>query len=240
MWSDAEYDLLRRGLRGLPYIPYRIGFAEKLKLDLWKKYEHNRDAYTAAKGDFIIEMTKEARRRIMIRKATLEDLNQVEQGYTELLLHEQEHGAYTAWQLGVYPTRTTAEKAEKNGSLYVLEQDGEICASIIINHTQPEEYGGIDWKCAAKPEEILVIHLLCVRPSKAGHGFGRRMVQFAIEEGERWNCRAVRLDTGEQNKPAVALYTKMGFALAGTTSMAIGGLIAHKNHLFFERKLSNE
>ncbi len=35
---------------------------EKLKLRLWKQYEHNRDAYTDAKADFISEWTAEARK----------------------------------------------------------------------------------------------------------------------------------------------------------------------------------
>ena len=33
---------------------------EKLKLSLWKQYEHNRDAYTEAKTDFIKKYTEEA------------------------------------------------------------------------------------------------------------------------------------------------------------------------------------
>lgn len=173
----------------------------------------------------------------MIRKAVLQDIEQIENSYTELLLHEQEYGAFTVWQLGVYPTRETAEKSFANGSLYVMEENGEICASIIINKIQPAEYGNIKWKCNARADEVLVIHLLCVRPSQAGRGIGKAMVQFAIDEGKRLNCKAVRLDTGEQNKPAVALYKKMGFELAGTADMDIGGIISHKNHLFFERCL---
>ena len=35
---------------------------EALKLELWKRYEHNRDAYTDAKTDFIRKWTTEARR----------------------------------------------------------------------------------------------------------------------------------------------------------------------------------
>ena len=35
---------------------------ETLKLKLWKQYEHNRDAYTAAKTDFISKWTAEARK----------------------------------------------------------------------------------------------------------------------------------------------------------------------------------
>ena len=35
---------------------------EQMKLELWKKYEHNRDAYTEAKSDFIRKCTVEARK----------------------------------------------------------------------------------------------------------------------------------------------------------------------------------
>ena len=35
---------------------------EALKLGLWKRYEHNRDAYTEAKSDFIKAVTAEAKR----------------------------------------------------------------------------------------------------------------------------------------------------------------------------------
>lgn len=36
---------------------------EELKLELWKRYEHNRDAYTAAKSEFIRKWTEEARKK---------------------------------------------------------------------------------------------------------------------------------------------------------------------------------
>ncbi len=35
---------------------------EKLKLELWKKYEYNRDAYTNAKTEFVARYTQEAKR----------------------------------------------------------------------------------------------------------------------------------------------------------------------------------
>lgn len=173
----------------------------------------------------------------MIRKAVLQDIDQVEKSYIELLLHEQEYGAYTVWKPGVYPTRETAEKSFADGTLYVMEQDGEICASMIGSCIQPEEYNNIKWKYCVPADEVFVIHLLCVRPLKAGHGIGKAMVQFAVEEGKRLNCKTIRLDTGAQNKPAVALYKKLGFELTGTAAMAIGGLIMHKNHLFFEKNI---
>ena len=35
---------------------------EKLKLELWKKYEHDRDGYTNSKTDFVTKCTQEAKR----------------------------------------------------------------------------------------------------------------------------------------------------------------------------------
>lgn len=174
----------------------------------------------------------------MIRKATTQDIDAVERSYTELLQHEQTHGAYTVWQSGIYPTRQTAKQGLAEGALYVAEQDGELCASMIMNQIQPEEYHQIKWQEPAAPDQVLVIHLLCVRPSKAGRGIGKEMVQFAIEEGKRLHCSAIRLDTGPQNKPAVALYQKLGFEIAATGTMAVGGLISHNDHLFFEKRIT--
>lgn len=173
----------------------------------------------------------------MIRKAVLQDIDQIENSYTELLLYEKDHVAYTVWKLGVYPTQQTALQALQEDTLYVMEENGEICASIIVNNIQPDEYKKINWKYQVKNHEVLVIHLLCVRPSCAGRGIGKAMVQFVINKAKQENYQAVRLDTGLQNKPAIALYTKLGFELAGTTSMSIGGIIAHDHHLFFEIKI---
>lgn len=43
--------------------PNVAGQYEKMKLALWKKYEHNRDGYTNAKSDFVKKYTREAKAR---------------------------------------------------------------------------------------------------------------------------------------------------------------------------------
>lgn len=163
----------------------------------------------------------------MIRQATLYDLDQVERCFVELLEHEQENGAYTSWKLNIYPTRKTAEKSLLEGSLYVMEQDGEICACIIASQSQPPKFNSIAWKYPAQPDEVVVINLLCVRPSKARCGIGKSMVRFIIEEARNTNCKTVRLDTGVQNMPAIALYTNIGFEFAGSNN----------DYVFYEFKI---
>ena len=173
----------------------------------------------------------------MIRKAVLQDLDKVENGYNELFIYEKEHGAYTVWEQEIYPTKETIIKSLSDNSLYVMDVGGDIPASIIFNQKQPVEYTNINWKNQINEEEVVVIHLLCVKPSKAGMGIGMKMVQFALDNAKKMNAKVVRLDTGSQNKPAVALYTKLGFKLVGTSTMAIGGMIEHEGHLFFEYEL---
>lgn len=42
---------------------------ERLKLSLWRPYEHDRDGYTAAKGEFIRRVTMEAKEFFQKRAA---------------------------------------------------------------------------------------------------------------------------------------------------------------------------
>lgn len=174
----------------------------------------------------------------MIRHATLADLAQIEDIFNELFSYERKNGAYTVWRQGVYPTRQTAEVALSEGWLYVAARAERLCGVMIINRVAPTEYGGISWDICAAPSEALICHLLLVRPSEAGRGIGKQMVRFAVQTAVGLRCKALRLDTGSQNIPAVKLYTGLGFKLADNKPMRVGGLIPHENHLFFELGLS--
>lgn len=183
-------------------------------------------------------MRQQASERIkMIRQAVITDLDAIEEGYREHFLHEKQYGAYTVFQEGVYPTRRDAEKALSSEALYVYEENGVVMGSMILDKQQPDEYGKVDWPGKTADEHVSVIHLLMVRPCASGKGIGSALLKFAEEEARRHSCTVLRLDTGEQNIPAAALYKKLGFQLAATASMNVGGIIAHNGHLFFQKVL---
>lgn len=173
----------------------------------------------------------------MIRSANINDIKSIENSYDEHFQHELEHGAFTVFKKGVYPTRKDAEKAISNHSLYVYENESEICGSMIIDDIQPSEYRDIRWKIECTDNEIMVIHLLMVRPSMSGKGIASSLINHAVELAEENSCMALRLDTGSQNIPAISLYKKMGFEIAATASKRVGGVIAHNDHLFLEKAL---
>ncbi len=160
----------------------------------------------------------------MIRKATQQDVDAVAASYEQLLQHEAATHSYTNWKPGIYPIRQDAQGAVKNGTLYVLEQDGQICASMILNQHQAEAYAEIQWQYPAAPEQVLVIHTLCMAPHMSGKGYGSRMVRFAMEEARARGCTVIRLDTYVGNEPAQRLYHKLGFRISGRKLVSHHGL----------------
>lgn len=172
-----------------------------------------------------------------IRPSLLTDIDAVNNTYTELLLHEQRTGISTTnWVLGVYPTRSTAEKAHNEGTLYVLEDEGTLCASMILNQHQAEVYQKIQWKYPASAEQVLVLHTLCIPPQFAGKGYGTAMVEFALSAAEKRGCRVLRLDTYAGNAPAARLYHKLGFRYAGREQTLHEGVISEEL-IFFEKQV---
>ena len=174
----------------------------------------------------------------MIRKAILSDIELIEDTYNEHFKHEIEYGAFTVFKKGVYPTTKDAEKAINSGTLYVYEENNNIAGSIIVDDIQPAEYAGIVWTQPLKRNEIKVIHLLIVRPSMIRIGIASSLVNYAVELAKNNLCKAIRLDTGSQNIPAISLYKKLGFQIVATAHMKVGNIIEHSEHLFLEKVLT--
>ena len=161
----------------------------------------------------------------MIRLAEEKDIEKIAETYTKLLQHEKINGSHSNWQLNVYPTVDVPKSKVPVKEMYVLEENGEICASMVINKDQAPEYSGIAWQYSAANDDVLVIHTLCIPPEKAGKGYGRKMVEFAKEYAFSNGCKVIRIDTYAHNKPAKRLYIKNGFRIAGYGRILLQGLI---------------
>jgi ribosomal-protein-alanine N-acetyltransferase len=66
---------------------------------------------------------------------------------------------------------------------------------------------------AADEAEILA---LAVTPAARRRGYGRDLVKAAIVEAGRRGARAMFLEVGAENAPAIGLYRALGFRRAGT------------------------
>lgn len=161
----------------------------------------------------------------MIRQAEEKDIAAIARTYEDLLRYEAAHENHSNWVLGLYPTIEVPQRNVPLGTMVVLEEAGEICASMVLNREQAEEYKTVDWHYAANAEDVLVVHTLCVPPDKAGHGYGTQMIEYAKQCAMAQGCLAVRIDTYAHNEPAKALYQKLGFRLAGVGPSLLQGLI---------------
>ena len=155
----------------------------------------------------------------MIRLAQEKDIPLVEQIYDEILTEEEGRTvSFTNWQRGKYPTADHARAALEGGTLYVAEEAGEVYACVNLNGEQLPEYADLDWSVPAKPEEVMVIHTLCIRPGWTGRGKARELAR-------RQGKKVIRLDTYEGNVPANAMYPKLGYTLVGGTEFFFQGFV---------------
>ena len=161
----------------------------------------------------------------MFRPASAADIPGIVTIY-DAILDQEEHGpVYTNWQRGKYPTAATARKALAAGTLYVLEEDGFLSGVVNLNGIQLPEYNAIPWSLPAVPEEVAVIHTLCIHPARAGRGLARRMVAFCEVEARRQGKTVMRLDTWEGNLPANRMYPALGYRFAGAAEFFFQGFI---------------
>ena len=175
----------------------------------------------------------------MIRQAIDTDAERIAETYEELLRYEEQHGSLTNWHRGVYPTIKVPLNTIPKGTMYVLEEQGEICASMVLNKEQAPEYQQISWQYLAEPDEVLVIHTLCIPPRHAGKGYGSQMVRFAMQLARGLGCKVLRIDTFVGNKTAASLYLKLGFRFAGVAHALLQGLISEEL-MFLEYNLQEK
>ena len=172
----------------------------------------------------------------MIRKAVAADLPGASAIYDAILSREESGPVYTNWQRGKYPTADTARASLEAGTLYVGEDGGALWGVVTLNARQLPEYAAIPWSIPAEPEEVGVIHTLCIHPARSGEGLARRLAAFCEEEARRQGKTVIRLDTWEGNLPANRLYPSIGYRYAGAAEFFFMGFI-HETLNCYEKRL---
>ena len=173
---------------------------------------------------------------IVIRKAFKKDIDTVVEIYEKIHDLEEQGLLCIGWVRNVYPTRETAEASYKEGTLYVLENDGLVKASGIINQKQLPEYEGAKWNYPAKASEVMVLHTLTVDPFHMQNHFGQYFIQFYEKYAKDNGCRYLRIDTQEKNETARQLYHKLGYQEVGIVKADFNG-ISEVSLVCLEKKL---
>ena len=159
-----------------------------------------------------------------IRKATAADIPAVADIYEQIHTEEEAGRATIGWVRGVYPTETTAQAAIERDDLFVLEHEGRIAGSAIINQRQCDGYEGACWQYPAEDHEVMVLHTLTISPEAAGLGLGRAFVAFYEQYAREQGCRYLRMDTNARNSRARAMYQKLGYSEIGVIPTVFNGI----------------
>lgn len=160
----------------------------------------------------------------MIRKANCADIETVAAIYEKIHDAENAGNQVIGWKRGIYPTIETARAALERDDLFVLEEDGQILGSAVLNKQQVDVYEKGDWRYSADDDEIMVMHTLSISPDCSNKGYGKLFAHFYEDYARQNSCRLLRIDTNERNTKARAFYKSLGYYEAGVVSCVFNGL----------------
>lgn len=163
-----------------------------------------------------------------IRKARLDDIDQICQIYSRIHDEEEAGIAVIGWDRAIYPKRETALAALERDDFFVMLDEDRIVASAIINQIQVPEYADCKWDFDAEDEEIMVLHTLTVDPLCARKGYGKAFVAFYEEYAAIHGCMELRMDTNVRNLRARQMYKRLGYKEAGVVECVFNGIAGVK------------
>ena len=175
----------------------------------------------------------------MIRKATPYELDAVDRLYNELIDAKEAGLVPVIWRRGVYPSRETASEALKRDDLFVMEKDGRIVGSAVINQIQDDVYAGAPWKYDVPDDRVCVLHTLMISPAEFGKGYAREFLVFYEQYALEHSWPELRIDTNEMNLPAQAMYRKHGYRTIGIVPAKEFNGIPGVNLVLLEKNLDH-
>ena len=173
---------------------------------------------------------------IIVRSATVNDIVAVEHLYNDLNDYLATHENYPRWKKGAYPIREDAEEALREGNLYVAVIHGKVAGTVVYSAEQEDAYRTVDWQVKFDVP-VIIICKLAVLPDYFGCGIGKALLDYAEIIGRQQGAKAIRLDTYEENLPAVRLYEKCGFKYMGLVDLGLEKIYGLKWYKVFEKVL---
>ena len=186
---------------------------------------------------------------MIVRTASVDELPQIEAMYAAIVDAMQDTPLDVWGQMGSHPSHEMLLDAASNGNLLVAvdeesdkrdaadvgdgatETANPVLGACILNGVQGVDYGIIDWDVQCDDAEVNVLHLLGVSPAARGRGVGRAIIDRATAMATERGMKSLRLDTFDNNAPAIALYRSCGFTDHGVHEIHVGRGLIHASHL---------
>ena len=135
--------------------------------------------------------------------ACLEDFNEIENLYWDLIDKSKEEPSFPDWEKGVHPSA----------------DEVIIKACAIVNSNSNKEYKRVAWKVNERDNNVWIIHALAVRYEYRGMGLATQFVKNLISYAKLENIEAIHLDVIDKNTLADKLYIRAGFKYVSTENI---------------------
>lgn len=156
--------------------------------------------------------------RLILRKATLEDLKAIVNIYKNAIKVMNENGI-DQWD-DLYPNEEILKNDILHNQMLIGEFGIQIASILVLNQEYDDEYRNGDWQY--KESSFFVIHRLCVNPVYQGKGIGKTTVQCIEEYVQKNGIEAIRLDAFSLNPTALRMYENLGYKKVGEVTWRKG------------------
>ena len=147
--------------------------------------------------------------KMKLRKAKHSDLAAIMAIINQAKAYFKSHGI-NQWQDG-YPNEISIVNDIQRNESYVLDNDGDIVATVMISANGENNYNYIEGNWLTD-DKYLVIHRIAIRDDQKGNGLAKIIFDQAIE---LFDLPSLRIDTHEDNKSMQRFLQKYGFSYCG-------------------------
>lgn len=150
-----------------------------------------------------------------IVRAVKNDFEKIREFYDRVTDETPDMQMYARWKKGQHPKSSDIYKYIDMNAVYLLCDNGNIIGAMALTMSQTEDYRTAEWKINSEDDEVSVIHLLGIDPSRQKNGLGKKMIDEAIKISREEKKLACRLDALKTNIPARKMYESKGFEYIG-------------------------
>lgn len=191
---------------------------ERLKLSLWKRYEHDRDGYTMAKTAFVDRVMEQVRGnagtegairtdRLLIRRVRAEDHEAIREiwsavAQTDLARYDRPNDLNEE-AVRVRIARWAEYSRSTEHIFFAVCLEEKLIGYIALNVRENGYEMGY-----------------CFHPAYHGNGYAYESISAALKKAERTGIRRIEAGTALENTPSVKLLERLGFRQTGTEQVS--------------------
>jgi len=153
---------------------------------------------------------------VLIRKAQIDDLEEVLNIYNDAILKFEEEKTYQ-WKKG-YPNKEIYLSDLKENHLFVATVDSNVVGVMTVLTNGEPDYEKIDgaWLNDSK---YYAVHRVAVKKEALGCGVGSKLIEYAINFSKLNGINNIKIDTHELNKDMKRLLERKGFVKCGVIKL---------------------